>query len=140
MSEENTKFVIGGVEYDVVKRGFAQAKQISAATRFLAKHGAPALRKLSDGDFEKMGGFELIVEVLSSLDENALVELFQLAFGMPRSAAEEEFDINILVDGLTATYNYSPSIRKLIDRFFSPTSSEGSEDSSSTQSEQPTDG
>ena len=135
--DNSTVFEINGEKYNVIKRGIAQAKQVADATRWLAKYGAPAFRKLADNNFESLGGFEIMVAVLSSLDEYALVELFQIVFGCSREVAEQDFDIILLVDGLIAVYNQSPTMRKLADRFFSQASSESTEDSNSTQSEAP---
>jgi hypothetical protein len=138
--DKSTIFEINGEKYDVVKRGIAQARQVSSATRWLARYGTPAFRKLSEGNFESMGGFDVVLAVLGSLDENGLVELFEAVFGCSKEVAEQDFDIALLVNGLVALYNNAPALRGLADRFFSPASSENTEGSNSTQSDPPTDG
>ncbi len=133
--DNGTVFEINGEKYNVIKRGLSQAKQVADATRWLAKYGAPAFRKLADNNFESMGGVEIAIAVLSSLDEYALVELFQIVFGCSREIAEQDFDLVLMIDGLVAVYNQSPTIRKLADRFFSQASSESIEASNSMPSE-----
>ena len=131
--DKSTIFEINGEKYDVVKRGIAQAKQVAAATRWLAKYGTPAFRAMAEQDMAKMGGFEVIVAVLSNLDEYALVELFEIVFGCSREIAEQNFDIMVMVDGLVSIYNNAPMIRTLADRFFSQAPSADTEATSFTQ-------
>jgi hypothetical protein len=135
-----TVFTIGEKEYDVVKKGIAQARQVADASRWLATYGTPAFKKFAETDTENMGGFQIALLVLQEMNENALVQLFQTVFGCSRQVAEEEFDVSVLIDGLVAMYNNAPAIRKLTDRFFSAPSSDGTEGTSSTPSEAPTAG
>lgn len=131
--DKGTVFEINGEKYSVVKRGLAQAKQVAAATRWLAKYGTPAFRAVSARESESMGGFEVILAVLSGMDEYALVDLFEVVFGCSHEVAEQDFDVVLLVDGLIAMYNNAPTIQKLVDRFFSQAPSENTEEVISTQ-------
>lgn len=137
MSE--TVFEISGNQYDVIKRGKAQAEQVASASRWLARYGKPVFAKLSDQGMESMGGVELIINVLGALDTDALIGLFQMTFGCTNAVADEAFDLMALVDGITALYQNSPVIRRLADRFFSVPRSVSIEDASFTPSESPTD-
>ena len=126
-----TVFVIGGQEYNVVKRGVAQAQQVSHMGGWLAKYGTQAYRA-AQGTNTTAGGLEVIGVVLECFDADALLELFSLLFGCGMDVAREEFDISVLIDGAFAIYENSPAIKRLLNRFFSSSSS------TSTPTEQPT--
>ncbi len=118
---ESTVFEINGVNYSVVKKGRAQARQVADLGRWLAVYGTAAYRKLqtNGGEITEMGGLELLSLALGGLDEDALCELFSMIFGCPMDVANEEFDIALLVDGVVALYNHQPAIKRLVNRFFS---------------------
>ncbi len=131
-----TVFEISGVNYSVVKKGRAQARQVADLGRWLAVYGTAAYRKLSQsGDIAEMGGIELLSFALSGLDEDALCELFSMIFGCPMDVANEEFDIALLVDGVVALYDNQPAIKRLVNRFFSVSRQPDTGDGSSMPSE-----
>lgn len=128
----DTVFEIGGEKFDVVKKGTAQARQIASAANWLSRYGTQAFREASKAG-ENMGGIETMITVLGALDENALLELFQITFGCSREIAAEEFDAALAIDGLISLYTNSPTVKKLADRFFSQASFESTDPSNSTQ-------
>ena len=74
----NTTFEIGGKSYNVVKKGVAQARQVSALGGWLATYGTQAYRLIQDPSVGS-GGIEILGAILQHLDENALLELFRCA-------------------------------------------------------------
>ncbi len=129
MSE--TVFQIGGQQFDVIKKGLKQANQVAEIGRWLAVHGAPAYRATQQmGD--NAGGIEQVAAALSTLSGDALMELYVTVFGCPYDLAEDEFDLNQLIDGIIALYENSPIIKRLVSRFFSGSNSQPSEAGNST--------
>lgn len=129
-------FEINGVNYSVVKKGRAQARQVAELARWLAIYGTSAYRKLQQsGDIAEMGGIELMALALGGLDEDALCELFSMVFGCPIDVANEHFDVALLIDGIVALYNNQPAIKRLVERFFSVSKPTSTSDDSSTPSE-----
>ena len=126
-----TVFVIGGQEYNVVKKGVAQATQVSHLGGWLAKYGTQAYRAVQNTE-TTAGGLEVVGVIVGNFDTDALLELFSLLFGCGMDVAREEFDIAILIDGVFAIYENSPAIKRVLNRFFS------SKDSTSTPTEQST--
>ena len=127
-----TVFEIGGQSYNVVKKGIAQAAQVSALGGWLAKYGTQAYRAVQDND-EKASGIEIVGVIMRHFDAEALVELFDLLFGCGLDVAREEFDIATLIDGAFAVYENSPSIKRVLSRFFSVTTSIATPTEQSTQ-------
>lgn len=127
-----TVFEIGGQSYNVVKKGLAQAQQVSLLGGWLARYGTQAYRAVQDND-EKASGIEIVGVIMQHFDAEALVELFDLIFGCGLEVAREEFDIAILVDGVFSLYESSPSIKRVLSRFFSVTSSTAMPTGLSTQ-------
>ncbi len=129
MSE--TVFEIGGQQFDVIKKGLKQANQVAEIGRWLAVHGAPAYRATQQtGD--NAGGIEQVAAALATLSGDALMELYVTVFGCPYDLAEEEFDLNQLIDGIVALYENSPIVKRLVSRFFSGNNSQPSEAANST--------
>ena len=127
----STIFEIDGVEYNVIKRGIGQARQVADLGRWLAEHGTEAYRAvLAEGD--AAGGVQMVAAVLSTLSGESLIELYVLVFGCPVEAAEECFEIDTLIDGIVALYENSKAIKRLVGRFFSGSNSTVSVADSST--------
>ena len=126
-----TVFEIGGQSYSVVKKGIAQATQVSLLGGWLAKYGTSAYRAVQGSD-KNANGLEIVGVIMEQLDADALIELFSLLFGCGIEVAREEFDIAILIDGCFSLYENSPAIKRVLNRFFSSSSS------TSTPTEQPT--
>ncbi len=121
---EGSVFEIDGKNYNVVKRGREQARQVTLIGSWLVKHGAPTVRAIQGAEgLEDMSGIEVIGQALSTLSEDSLIDLFQVVFGCDKKVAEESFDIALLIDGAMAMYNGHPAIQKLVNRFFSGSTS-----------------
>jgi hypothetical protein len=127
-----TLFVIGEQEYNVVKKGLAQATQVSQLGGWLAKYGTQAYRAVQSSS-DNAGGIEVLGVILGQLDADALIELFSLLFGCGIEVAREEFDVAVLVDGCFALYENSPAIKRVLNRFFSSSSSTSTPTGQSTQ-------
>jgi hypothetical protein len=127
-----TVFEIGGQSYNVVKKGVAQATQVSHLGVWLGKYGTQAYRAVQNSP-DSAGGIAIIGIILSQLDTDALIELYSLLFGCGIDVANEEFDIAVLIDGALALYENSPTIKKVMNRFFSSNRSTSTPIESSTQ-------
>jgi len=144
MSE--TEFVtvtVGEKQYAVIKTGRAQARQVLQLTRWIGKHGSKAFGAFRNDDEFKIDnatGLDFIQRFAEALDEDALIDLFQLLVGCSMEEAETYFDVATLIEVVIAVYNGQPAVGRLIDRFFSPSNSNNSTDAPSTTSESPTDG
>jgi hypothetical protein len=134
--------VVDGQEFNVVKKGYGQAKQIAEFGRWLNRHGAPVIQKLTgeDGGLEAPDTFQLVLALLDTLTPEAMIDLYCTVLGCERELANQHFEIDILVDALVALYHNQPAIQKVVSRFFSITVSEPTGDASSTPSAAPTDG
>lgn len=116
MSEEVvTVFEFGGKEYDVVKKGFAQAEQVASLGTWLSEN----LSDLRLPDKDDLLVTDYLIALLGNLTGNSLVELFAIVFGCTLKDAKEEFDFGILIEGLVALYSGQKSFKRIIDRFFS---------------------
>ena len=62
-----TVFEIGGQSYNVVKKGIAQAQQVSLLGGWLAKYGTQAYRAVQDND-QRASGIEIIGVILQHFD------------------------------------------------------------------------
>jgi dihydroorotase len=134
----STVFSIAGKDYDVLKKGRPQANQVAELGRWMATHGVKAYKAVEEDD--SSGGLEMVASVLASLSADALIELFIVVFGTTNKVADEEFDAALLLEGALALYNESPTIKAVIERFFSNSTATDGEEDSSTQSDPPTDG
>lgn len=135
MSKEQEYVTVGGEKYAIIKTGRAQAEQVLLLTKWVSKHGLPALEGVSD-DIDADNGLLFITELVEHLTADALIDLFVVLVGCSEEDAEIYFDISILVDVAFEVYNRQPALRRIIERFFSaPSSEETEEDESSTTSE-----
>lgn len=122
-SEEiNTVVELGGKSYDLMKTGFAQAQQVAGIGRWLSKHGAAMVAELSDSKEAQATStnMDLVIKALGSFTAEALVDLFEVVTGCTTSVANKYFDIGILISGVIVLFD-NPSIKRVIDRFFSGT-------------------
>jgi hypothetical protein len=142
MSENKDIVEVGGVSYQVIKTGRAQAKQVMAFTRWLTKFGVPAFKQLAgeDGKIAQTDGLAFIGRLFDVLTEDALIGLFSVLIGCPSQDAEDYFDVSILIDTVIDVYENQPSLRRLLDRFFSNSKSPATTAEPYIPSEQPTDG
>jgi len=121
---------IGKNEYKMIKTGRAQAEQVLALTRWISKYGLSAIKQLQDeggGEIAADTGWEFLSKIVEYLTADALIDLFQAMTGCTKKEAEEYFDIAILIDVIIEVYEGNPSVRRLIDRFFSEPDSEETE-------------
>lgn len=132
MSEETVEveeryFEVGGTKYKAIKTGFAQAEQVSGVARWLGKHGKEIFSNVQqqgkDGEAPTQE-LELVLAAFEVVSPQALVSLFDIVVGCGPEKAKKYFDIEILIDGVMAFFE-QPSIRRVIDRFF--TTSESSD-------------
>jgi len=139
---QQTEFVVDGQEFNVVKRGYGQAKQIAEFGRWLNRHGAPAIHKLTreDGGIEAPDTFRLVLALLDTLTPEAMIDLYCTVLGCEKELANEHFEVDVLVEALIALYHNQPAIQKAVSRFFSITVSAPTGDGNSTPSAAPTDG
>jgi hypothetical protein len=132
MTDVVTTFEIGGQTYNVVKKGVAQARQVSALGSWLAQYGVEAYRAVQDTS-DGASGLEVLGAILEHLDENSLLQLFDILFGCGMDVCRDEFDVALLIDGAVAIYENSPAMKRLMSRFFSVSSSSSTPTEQSTQ-------
>ncbi len=137
MSESIDFVTVGEKQYPVIKKGRAQAEQALAFSRWLSAYGSPIFAKFSEGqDIESGGdGIAFIGKILDSLTPDALIDLFAVLIGCSKDESEENFDVAVLIDVLIETYNRQPAVRRIIERFFSPSNLKDTTEESSTTSE-----
>lgn len=123
---DETTVVIDGKSYQLIKTGRAQAEQVILVTKWISRHGIPALKEL-----QKTGGLEnttnsieFVGVLIEALSADALLDLFTVIIGCSAEVAETHFDAAVLIDGLVTVYDKQPVIRRLIERFFSTPASE----------------
>ena len=135
-------FEVGGQEFQLVKTGRDQAEQVVQIGQWLSLYGLAALQELADeeGNIQIDNGVEMIGTILGQLTADALIDLFSLIIGCPKSFAEKHFDIAILIDAVMFVYESQSSFQRVISRFFSQTTSTNDSEESSMKSELPMDG
>lgn len=130
--------------FELLKRGRAQAIQIQEIGKWLAKYGSDLMSIIGSMPEDMEGNLAqnlvYLGELLSSLSADAMIDLFRVALGCTPEFAEENFDVVVLIEAVISIYNEHPTIKRLVDRFFSGTSSTSTGEDSSTISDAPTDG
>jgi hypothetical protein len=136
---ENEKSVIevAGKKFDVVKKGREQAVQVIDIAKWLKTYGIDSLDELAneEGEVQIDSGVDFISQVIESLSADALIDLYTILLGTSKKFADENFDIAVLVEAGIMVYENQPSFRRLIERFFSTSTSEETTEESSTTSE-----
>ena len=129
--------VINDKEYALITTGRQQAIQMQGLTRWASRYGAEILADLQqEGNSEEEVGLEFLMKMLGHLSADALIDLFQAVSGCTAEEAELYFDAAVLIDAGIVVYENHPTVRRLLDRFFSTSSSEPDEQQeSSTTSE-----
>lgn len=138
-----THFPVGDSVLNLITVGRAQARQIAHLGRWLSQHGQRVMAVVGSRQDEEPGllnGITFLAELLNSLDEDALLEIFQIILGVDEKFAEKYFDVAVLLDAAILVYQEHPSVRKLLDRFFFMPNSAPIEKDSSTISDAPMDG
>lgn len=134
---EEFNIVINGKEYPLITTGRRQAIQMQGLTRWISMYGAEIFTDLqtmseSEGD----SGLEFLVRLLRYLSADAMIDLFQAVSGCTQEEAELYFDAAVLIDAGIVVYENHPTVRRLLDRFFSTSATEQEEQpESSTTSE-----
>jgi hypothetical protein len=118
---EGTIVEIGGKQFQPAKKGREQADQVVVAAQWLGTYGSKILAEVSDEDGQIQIGdvWELIDSISKAVTTDALIDLFVVVYGCPKSFANKHFDIGYLVEGLMILWDESPGIRQLVQRFFS---------------------
>jgi len=142
MSESSVKLEVAGKTFELVKVGREQAEQVIQLGKWINEYGIPALSGMmnEEGEISFVSGIDLLGDVIEKLTVDAIIDLFVLVFGCSKTFANKNFDIGVLVEGLTLVYEAQPSIGKVISRFFSAATSVENTEEPSTMSELPTDG
>lgn len=126
--EGTTKITIGKKEYDIVKKGFEQARQIPRLLKWLTKYVIPAMDNLDGLEISESIStrdiFRLIGVLGDTLDDNALADLYILVIGCSQDEMAEYFDLNVLIDAVVCLWSSESVYREVISRFFSTTPSE----------------
>ena len=137
-----TVIEVGGQEFELVKTGRNQAEQVVQIGQWLSLYGLAALKELADeeGNIHIEDGIVMIGTILEQLSADALIDLFSLIIGCPKSFAEKHFDIGILLDAVMTVYESQAAFQRVISRFFSQTTSTNNSEESSMKSELPMDG
>lgn len=129
--------VVNGERYGLITSGRQQAIQMQGLTKWAAKYGAGILEDLQEqGSDDDEAGLEFLVKLLGHLSADALIDLFQAISGCTTEEAELYFDAAVLIDAGIVVYENHPTVRRLLDRFFSTSDTEPEEQGeSSTTSE-----
>ena len=137
-----TVIEVGGQEFELVKTGRNQAEQVVQIGQWLSLYGLAALKELADeeGNIHIEDGIVMIGTILEQLSADALIDLFSLIIGCPKSFAEKHFDVGILLDAVMTVYESQAAFQRVISRFFSQTTSTNDSEESSTKLELPMDG
>lgn len=118
--EKVTSVEIQGVLYEVAKTGRGQAEQIASFSRWLSKYAVPVFSGMAENEEEReLGTQNYLVNILSNLSADALVELFSIVTGCSKKVADEHFEFGILIDSVLIFWDNQPGIQKLVNRFFS---------------------
>lgn len=134
---------IEGQLWNLVRRGRAQAEQIHALGKWLYEHGGALIEAISTRGIDEddlSTGLRMVSTALSKVTADAMLDLYVVLLGCPLEFAEENFDIADLIDVIMQVYKEHPTIKKIVDRFFSDNSSDVGEAENSTTSNAPTDG
>ncbi len=139
------EFVIADEVFNLVKKGRAQAEQVHAIGRWLASYGGELAeiifnRKDDLDEADMLGGLSMLGEIASVLTADALIDLYIIVIGCSEEFAEENFDVVDLIEAVQTIYQEHETVRMVIDRFFSESSSVEEQDDSSTTSEEVMDG
>lgn len=118
--------LVGEKEYPIVKRGRAQARQVAALSQWLSQYGNRIL-----DDFLKTEAVNVpqaVIAIVGGLTEDSLIDLYVVVTGCTPEEADEYFDVADLIDTAIAIYEQQPSVKKLVDRFFSDDNSTATEE------------
>lgn len=117
----DTVITIAGKEYELVKRGRAQAEQAIKFSHWLTKYALPLFEQFvtPEGDAPDLDYVELFSLILDGLSVDALIDLFILLTGCNKKEADEHFEIGILFDAAGVVWDNQPGLRRVVQRFFS---------------------
>lgn len=136
------KFLAGDTEFELIKRGRAQAVQIYSLGQWLNHYGKALVDIMTDRP-EELGiveGITFFGQILGSIEPDAMLSLYEIILGCSSGFSEANFDIGELIDAAVLVYNEHPTIRRLVDRFFSTDNLSEEQVEDSTPSEPLTDG
>jgi hypothetical protein len=127
--------IVNGEAYPLITSGRKQAIQVQGITRWASVYGASILSDLqAQGEEDAEQGLDFLVKLLGHLSADAMIDLFQAISGCTQEEAELYFDAAVLIDAGIVVYENHPTVRRLLDRFFSTSDSEqeGQPESSTT--------
>jgi len=133
---------VNGKPFKLVTQGRAQAVQVQGLVKWASKYGADIFNELQKANnVNSEGGIGFLLGLLEFVTDDALVDLFRALSGCTQEEAELYFDAATLVEAGIVVYEKHPTVRRLLDRFFSTSDSESDDQpESSMTSELPTDG
>ena len=134
---EDDVLYIGEKAYPLVTSGRQQAIQVQGLTKWASRYGGEIFSELQTVETSTSEtGAEFLLKILGMLSADALIDLFQAVSGCTQEEAELHFDAATLVEAGIVVYEKHPTVKKLLDRFFSTSDSEQDEQQeSSTTSE-----
>ena len=135
---DDTQVVIGKKRYELVTHGRQQAIQMAGITRWASRYGADIYTSLQNQGSKQQaeGGIQFLLDILGMLDADAMIGLFQAFTGCSVEEAELYFDAAVLIEAGIVVYEKHPTVRNLLNRFFSTSDSEAEDQpESSTTSE-----
>lgn len=118
---EQIMVTVGEKEYPLIKRGRAQAEQVSQLLNWLSVYGSDFFASVTDSEGNiSLGSIpEIITKLAGVVNTNALMELYMLVTGCSMEEADEYFDIAQMIDVAIELFEKQPSFKKVINRFFS---------------------
>lgn len=127
---ENSVFIegksafISGKEYPLINTGRRQASQVARITKWAGKYGQGIYEALQsqNGAGDREAGLGVLLNILSILDTDAMLDLFTALIGCSEEETELFFDAAALVEAGIVVYEH-PTIKRLLDRFFSTSAS-----------------
>ena len=116
----NKVIKIEGQQFNLVKKGYSQAVQLTQIGAWLSKYGLNIATKVTEfqKENENANGTLLLLKVLDAMTPEALIDLFTVSIGCDHDFAMENYDTGTLVDAAIVIYNNQPAIQKAINRFF----------------------
>jgi hypothetical protein len=116
-----SKILIDGKKFELIKRGRAQAVQVYGLGQWLNHYGNFLVAIFAEKP-EELGmadGISFLGNIIGSIEPDAMLDLYEIVLGCTSEFSEKNFDIADLVEAVVTVYNEHPTIRRLVDRFFS---------------------
>jgi hypothetical protein len=111
---------VSGKQIEVVRRGFEQAKQIAALSKWLSRYVAPVVTEsvaMLDRENATAAAFTVLVNILSSVEPEALIELGCVITGEDEEFVKENFDLDWVIEGAMELMQQK-ALMRLLEPFF----------------------